>query len=155
MGYLCLECYETYDIPLQKCPKTSCYGYVEEIDDLMLPTIILLNQKGYCTKFCCSGHTYDKACYPYVAFDCFLNEMLNDDEFDELFRKLPEPWHIENNIPDMKTLRCKIEDNNIIELQKSICDANLKLLDFVNTLPTLFDDEEVDDEEIGIGTVYE
>lgn len=158
MGYLCLSCYETYEIPLQNCPKTSCYGCVAEIDDLILPTVMMLNQKGYCTKFCCSGHTYDKACYPYVMFDSFLNEILDEDEFNKVFKELPEPWYIESGISDTKTLRCKIETDNIIESQKLICDANLKLLDFVNTLPSLFDDEyekEVNDSEIKVGTIYE
>lgn len=156
MGYLCLSCYETYEISLQTCPKTSCYGCVAEIDDLMLPTVMLLNQKGYCTKFCCSGHTYEKACYPYISFDSFLNEVLSEDEFNEVFKTLPEPWYIENNIPSMRTLRCKIESDNMIESQKLICDANLKLLDFVNTLPALFcDEEEIDDNEIKVGVAYE
>lgn len=158
MGYLCLKCYETYTTLFQNCPKTSCYGYVIEVDDLMLPTIMLLNQKGYYTKFCCSGHTYDKDCYPYVAFDSFLNEMLNENEFNELFKELPKPWYIENNIPDMRTLRCKIKDDDMIKMQKLICDANLKLLDFVHTLPYLLCDkydEKIEDKEVKVGIVYE
>lgn len=30
-----------------------------EIDELIAPTIQVLNQKGYITKFCCSGHPLD------------------------------------------------------------------------------------------------
>lgn len=156
MAYLCFECYETYKTPFQNCPKTSCNGYVAEVDDLMLPIIMLLNKKGYCTEYCCSGHTYDGSCYPYIAFSTFLNELLNKKEFNELFKDLPKPWYIDDDTYDMRVLRCKIENGNIIELQKSICDANLKLLDFVNTLPTLYcDEEEVDDNEIKVGVIYE
>ena len=34
-------------------------GYVE-IDELMAPIIQVLNQKGYTTKYCCSGHPMDE-----------------------------------------------------------------------------------------------
>lgn len=155
MAYLCLECYETYQMHLPYCPKTSCHGEIIEIDDLMLPTIMLLNQKGYYTAFCCSGHAYEGSCYPYVAFSSFFNDMLSDKEFNELFKELPDSWQIENGTQDMRILRCKIKCDNIIELQKSICDANLKLLDFVNTLPSLVCDEEPDDEDIRVGVLYE
>lgn len=155
MAYLCLKCYETYELPFQNCPKASCYGPVAEIDDLMLPIIMILNQKGYCTKFCCSGHVYEKGCYPYIMFDSFLNEILDEDEFNNLFKKLPEPWYIENHISNEKTIRCDIEISSMVELQKLICYVNLALLDFVNELPELFCDEEVsDNKEIKVGTIY-
>ena len=35
-------------------------GYVE-IDELIAPTIQVLNQKGYTTRFCCSGHPLAEA----------------------------------------------------------------------------------------------
>ncbi len=34
-------------------------GYAD-IDELIAPTIQVLNQKGYTTRFCCSGHPCDK-----------------------------------------------------------------------------------------------
>ncbi len=33
-------------------------GYAD-IDELIAPTIQVLNQKGYTTRFCCSGHPFD------------------------------------------------------------------------------------------------
>ncbi len=35
-------------------------GYVE-IDEWIAPTIQVLNQKGYLTKFCCSGHSLQES----------------------------------------------------------------------------------------------
>lgn len=60
----CLECGEVYDVGssfdksgnIEFCPKASCYGEIIEVDDLMLPTIKILNEKGYYTRYCCSGH---------------------------------------------------------------------------------------------------
>ncbi len=34
-------------------------GYVE-IDELIAPTVQVLNRKGYITKYCCSGHPFEK-----------------------------------------------------------------------------------------------
>src|SRR5699024_5601752 len=42
---------------------------VVELDELIAPTIILLNQKGYFTKYCCSGHWYENVCSPYIYFE--------------------------------------------------------------------------------------
>lgn len=40
-----------------------------ECDDKIVDSIILLNEKGYETKFCCSGHNDDDVLAPYVSFD--------------------------------------------------------------------------------------
>jgi hypothetical protein len=99
MGYLCLSCYEEYsqeglNLQIQDgwnymCPKIGCCGYVVEIDDLLLPVIKLLNQKGYITNTCCSGHSYqDGYCNTYITFydDCLPENLpkdfiLEDDEY--------------------------------------------------------------------------
>ena len=146
MAYLCLDCYETYKIPLQNCPKTSCNGYIAEIDELMLPIIMLLNQKGYITEFCCSGHIYDEACYPYITFDSCLTEMLNENELKELFKELPEPWYVEgDDWLNRIVLRCHLENDSLVQFQKYICYANLKLLEFVDTLPSLYEEAQKED----------
>lgn len=144
MAYLCLNCFEIYKFPSESCPKASCHGFVIEVDDLMLPTIMLLNQKGYPTEFCCSGHVDGcKECYPYITFDSFLNEVLSNNEFKELFKGLPECWTIEEKDRlNRMTLRSNVTSDNMVELQNKICYVNLKLLEFVNTLPSLCDEEE-------------
>lgn len=76
--YLCMECGEIYDseninkkmfLEDVPCPKSSCYGYLVEIDELLLPTIKILNEKGYFTKFCCSGHYSSQNPRCYIMFD--------------------------------------------------------------------------------------
>ena len=78
MAKFCLKCYEIFKIEsmlsdkvnsFQHCPKYSCTGQVIEVDELMLPTIIELNKKGYYTKYCCSGHYYDRSPNGYIYFD--------------------------------------------------------------------------------------
>jgi hypothetical protein len=79
MSYLCLECFEafkedriTYKNNLESfnpCPRSKCCGEVIEVDELFLPIIKVLNQKGYITTFCCSGHITDNICSSYIAFD--------------------------------------------------------------------------------------
>ena len=76
--YLCLECGEIYDsdrlnnnklFEYIQCPKTNCVGTLIEVDELLLPTIKILNEKGYSTKFCCSGHYESQHPNGYIAFE--------------------------------------------------------------------------------------
>ena len=82
MGKICMSCYESYgnEISLLNsykdeegihfvCPKRSCYGKVVEIDDILVPTIILLNEKGYYTTASCSGHLEEVDTTCYIVFD--------------------------------------------------------------------------------------
>lgn len=48
------------------CPIKDCSGEVVELDEMITPTIILLNKKGYHTSYCCAGHI-DKDC-GYISF---------------------------------------------------------------------------------------
>jgi hypothetical protein len=51
------------------CPKTNCTGKVIEVDELMLPIILTLWNKGYYTSYCCSGHIYDNYPNTYIKFE--------------------------------------------------------------------------------------
>lgn len=75
--YLCLNCGEVYDssglninelMESVWCPKTNCCGTLIEIDELLIPTIKILNDKGYFTKFCCSGHYTGQHPRAYIVF---------------------------------------------------------------------------------------
>ncbi|MED1125399.1 hypothetical protein [Bacillus atrophaeus] len=82
MGKVCMSCYESYGNEITNltaineddgmrflCPKRGCRGDVVEIDDILVPTIILLNQKGYYTESCCSGHLEDLTRTSYIIFN--------------------------------------------------------------------------------------
>lgn len=71
--YICNSCYEVYDghcvdTDLAMCPKKNCTGNIVEIDELLIPTIIMLNRKGYVTEYCCSGHYYEDYPNCYITF---------------------------------------------------------------------------------------
>ena len=73
--YLCLNCFEVYSNEYRYdrrdynfCPKLGCDGEVVEIDELMIPVIKTLNEKGYCTEYCCSGHYGDGYTNTYIKF---------------------------------------------------------------------------------------
>ena len=52
---------------MHRLPSGSCF----EVDDFIAPAISILNQKGYLTAFCCSGHAEDPHDpeLAYIAFE--------------------------------------------------------------------------------------
>lgn len=134
--YMCMNCYEVYDKDKIKadycydniwCPKSNCVGNLIEIDELMIPTIKILNQKGYFTRFCCSGHYYDQHPNGYIMFEEGI-EIPN----------IPKDWNkemhndcviIRSTIPDGSGKRPTIKDF------KKICDNAKILVDWANKLP--------------------
>lgn len=104
MPYVCLSCWEVYDKSVEKmvidvktdrgtepvifCPKLSCnVGEVVEIDELYIPVIRLLNEKGYMTKYCCSGHAYGRIPDTYIVFQETVKDLPG----------LPEGFHMQND----------------------------------------------------------
>ena len=63
--YICPFCFREID----DC-RCSCYSYyLVQIDTLLVPVIRTLNQKGYITTACCSGHIEENHCVKiYIAF---------------------------------------------------------------------------------------
>lgn len=69
------------------CPRKDCAcDEVFEVDDLMVYPIKELNEKGWATKYCCSGHVYDDFMYAYIMF---YPESVPD--------SLPTGWHRDGN----------------------------------------------------------
>lgn len=51
------------------CPRTDCGGELIEVDELLIPAVWMLNQKGYMTESCCSGHYTSRDCRTYIKFE--------------------------------------------------------------------------------------
>ena len=73
----CKECgkvFETEHIHMQfeygdgKCPTEGCKGNAFGIDENMIIPIMLLNKKGYDTKWTCSGHVFEPIQDAYIVF---------------------------------------------------------------------------------------
>jgi hypothetical protein len=84
LEYVCMSCYRIFDNRNLKvwneqfiCPVKECLGEVIELDEMITPTIIMLNKKGYMTSYCCAGHI-DKNC-GYISFHYY------DDMDEEMF----------------------------------------------------------------------
>jgi len=73
MATMCENCFEV-DSRKYKSRRTCkhCGGLLVQIDEMMLPTISLLNKKGYRTRFCCSGHVYDDFIHPFLLFQTYV-----------------------------------------------------------------------------------
>lgn len=62
--FVCNKCLERIDLVKCNCKNRK----VVDIDRLIYPTIKLLNEKGYITDYCCSGHANCKLDNPYILF---------------------------------------------------------------------------------------
>ena len=65
---VCLDCWEVLESRVMNlgflnqllCPRKSCGGqHVVDLDECLIPAIKELNEKGYPTQNCCSGHFWD------------------------------------------------------------------------------------------------
>ena len=129
MSKICMDCYEIYrtDYQLIKgeynhCPKNDCYGEVVEVDELLLPTIIELNKKGYTTEYCCSGHYYDKCKNTYIKF-CDWVELPST----------PNGFKVETNKHDDSiTIRKDYADNETVF--EDICKSVVELYEWAKSL---------------------
>ena len=132
--YMCLKCFEVYDkekvIADQNfniCPKSNCVGQLIEVDELMLPTIKILNQKGYYTKYCCSGHYYHQIVDGYIMFSNGINIPFIPNGFHkEIYN---DNVVIRNDIISKPGKRPGINDF------KKICDNAKTLVDWAIKLP--------------------
>lgn len=141
MAHMCMGCYEIYNGDLGMCPKANCEGEVVEIDELMVPAIRLLNEKGYMTEFCCSGHVYDNGCTSYVLLDSLMSEILEDEDIAKIRELLPESWEIEFDSMGRWNFRHCIEKDYVhqfyVTTYEDILEANIDFLHFVQQLPEL------------------
>ena len=129
--YLCLNCFEVYSNEYRYdrrdynfCPKLGCDGEVVEIDELMIPVIKTLNEKGYCTEYCCSGHYGDGYTNTYIKFS----------EWVELPKELPDGFvyeergnvirknYVDNLHPNQKYIEILNTTKDLIEWADNLPD---------------------------------
>lgn len=141
MAYVCLNCWQVYDNSIENikiktytlggdgetiiCPKSDCAaGEIVDIDELFLPIIKLLNQKGYITKYCCSGHVYSNIPDTYIVFK----------ESVKVLPNIPEEFDVEND--GVIKISYRYSDGvSELELYNSIIENAKKLLKWAAELP--------------------
>lgn len=116
MFYICNNCNRVHDARNLKtenngsycCTTPGCRNELFEIDELMVPVIIALWEKGYETKACCSGHYNGNAVnVPYIIFDDSSEKGLVKAPEEFTFRRTEggivlEP--LERVVPNMVTI---------------------------------------------------
>lgn len=129
----CMYCGEVYNkdnVVFDKynewnqCPKTNCDGYIVDIDEEILPQIILLNNKGYRTQYCCQGHMNDSVVRLYILFECEYS-----------FGTLPKGFITEENTTDNRTcISFSPKGKSDKQKYKKLLKARTDLYDWVNKL---------------------
>ena len=67
MKKMCMNCFKMYALS-RRIPCGNCGSNLVEIDELYIVIIKILNQKGYKTAYCCSGHIYENLPQSYILF---------------------------------------------------------------------------------------
>lgn len=109
------------------CPKVDCCGQVFEVDELMLPTIRLLNLKGYMTDFCCSGHWTEHYVSSYVKF-----YELDEDTKDYLQSNLPDPWYFDEDA--IRVNNDYFSESTPLDKFIKLCEVNILLYKWAEEL---------------------
>ena len=129
--YLCLNCFEVYSNEYRYdrrdynfCPKLGCDGEVVEIDELMIPVIKTLNEKGYCTQYCCSGHYGDGYTNTYIKFSEWveLPEELPDGFVYEERGNVIRKNYVDNLHPNQKYIEILNTTKDLIEWADNLPD---------------------------------
>ena len=116
---VCNRCFR----PLKDC-KCNRIPTLVEIDDDILEHIRLLNEKGYYTEYCCSGHLDDIWFRPYITFKDFY-DFETQPKFFEYNKRLNGLYYI-----------VKWENKTDSEWRNQIATESRKeLLDWIKQLP--------------------
>ncbi len=150
MAKVCMDCLESYgeqvhSFKLEKdeigtymvCPKRGCSGTVVDIDDIFAPIIVLLNEKGYYTKECCSGHMEEFITESYITFETDMDLLPNIPQGYKL--RILKAESGEENVIMFK----RITGRNTIEIFQEILNNALQTYAWALGLPEIeleFDD---------------
>ncbi len=134
MPMLCvnMNCFKVYQSPRRR--ECKCGASVIEVDELYLPVIKMLNQKGYQTNYCCSSHL-EKNCptsYIYFADGTILPYLPEGYEYDDYSDN--DEW--KNSIVIRRDFT-KFNYENELELHLDIVRSAVNVCEWVKSLPEL------------------
>jgi hypothetical protein len=124
-------CWEPYDRDLDYCPKKSCDGDVVEIDDDLVPIIVQLNEKGYLTEYCCSGHAGSEFVDP-STYIMFVPQVKK-----ELFTNIPAGFKLENAQDGSVVIRARYKASTLLRTHAKVARGIARLALWVDKLPPL------------------
>ena len=98
-----------------------------EVDDKIAESIIKLNNKGFETAMCCSGHTDEKEIIPYVMFNKFVSHIIE---------YIPHTWVIDKRFEELVIRRYFTSEEKEIFTKEQLIDIAARELDsWVDSLP--------------------
>ena len=98
-----------------------------EVDDKIAESIIKLNNKGYETAMCCSGHPDEEEMIPYVMFNKFVSHVIE---------YIPHTWVIDKRFEELVIRRYFTSEEKEIFTKEQLVDIAAKELDsWVDSLP--------------------
>ena len=102
-------------------------GVEFEIDDKIAESIIKLNNKGFETAMCCSGHPDEEEIIPYVMFDRFVSSRIE---------YIPFSWVVDKNYKELVIRRFFTDEEKEIFIKEQLIDIAARELDtWVDSLP--------------------
>ena len=130
---MCGNIYDPKLLPqfTRSCPIHGCDGPVIEVDENLIPTIRMLNDKGYTTTYCCSGHPWTSVhvlgrAFAYIAFEGDINQ-------SEL-APLPKRWKFDKDSQTGVIIRAEYRSPDIISLQREILDGTIGIAKWADGL---------------------
>ena len=98
-----------------------------EVDDKIAESIIKLNNKGFETAMCCSGHPDEKEIIPYVMFNKFVSHVIE---------YIPFTWVIDKRFEELVIRRYFTSEEKEIFTKEQLIDIAARELDsWVDSLP--------------------
>jgi len=135
MKKMCMNCFKVY-ASTRKIPCGNCGSNLVGIDELYIVIIKILNQKGYTTTYCCSGHIYEKLPQSYILF----GEGIKLPSLPQGYVTVYEAHTISELFKDITEIRRDFYSNsyeNEVELQKDILKSAIVVLEWAESLPIL------------------
>ena len=98
-----------------------------EVDDKIADSIIKLNNKGFETVMCCSGHPDEKEITPYVMFTRFVSYGIE---------YIPFSWIADERFKELVIRRVFTDEEKEIFTKEQLVDIAVRELDnWVDSLP--------------------